>query len=336
VASLGHVAIGMTAARVHAGYRPSWRSMAAWSALSLLPDADVVGFSFGVEYGDPWGHRGATHSFAFSLIAGLTAGLIARRLERPARQLTLLVSALLATHPILDTMTDGGLGCALFWPFDLTRYFAPWRPIQVAPIGLAFFSFYGLIVALSELVLFFPLVAYALHPTGKKGHREAGVVLGLWLPAAWLVASTDPIREATVAAIFRDRTEYATGFSEKRFAAVTEGQSQLQVREQLGAPLADSWIYSPEGQAPANVAVDSGCQAVRFQNDVVLKTFAPAACESRGVRPGQPKPAVERLLGRPTDSCWHYTKGPPGRPFRLRLVCFHGATVDTIARRWVY
>ena len=51
--------------------------MAAWSALSLLPDADVIGFSLGVEYGDPWGHRGATHSFAFSLIAGLTTGLIA-------------------------------------------------------------------------------------------------------------------------------------------------------------------------------------------------------------------------------------------------------------------
>ena len=309
--------------------------MAAWSALSLLPDADVIGFSFGVEYGDPWGHRGATHSFAFSLIAGLTTGLIARRLKRPAVRLTRLVSAVFATHPILDTMTDGGLGCALFWPFDLTRYFAPWRPIQVAPIGLAFFSFYGLIVALSELVLFFPMFAYALHSPRTKG-RAVGVLLTLWLPAAWLVASTDPIREATIAAMLRDRTEYASGFSEKRFGAVTEGQSQMQVREQLGAPLEESWMYPPEGQSPANVAADSGCGAVRFQNDVVSKTFAPAACESRGVRPGQPKPEVERLLGRPTDSCWHYSKGPPGRPFRLRLVCFHGATVDMIARRWVY
>ena len=24
-------------------------------------------------------------------------------------------------------------GCAFFWPFDLTRYFLPWRPIPVAP-----------------------------------------------------------------------------------------------------------------------------------------------------------------------------------------------------------
>ena len=40
-------------------------------------------------------------------------------------------------------MIDGGLGCALFWPFDLTRYFAPWRPIPVAPIGMDFFSPHG-------------------------------------------------------------------------------------------------------------------------------------------------------------------------------------------------
>ena len=32
-------------------------SIAWWSALSLLPDADVIGFALGVEYGDPWGHR---------------------------------------------------------------------------------------------------------------------------------------------------------------------------------------------------------------------------------------------------------------------------------------
>jgi hypothetical protein len=58
---------------------------------------------------------------------------------------------------------DGGLGCALLWPFDLTRYFAPWRPIPVSPIGLSFLSPYGLMVALTELVFFAPLFVYALR-----------------------------------------------------------------------------------------------------------------------------------------------------------------------------
>jgi hypothetical protein len=35
-----------------------------WSALSILPDADVIGFAIGVPYGDPWAHRAVTHSFA--------------------------------------------------------------------------------------------------------------------------------------------------------------------------------------------------------------------------------------------------------------------------------
>lgn len=38
-------------------------------------------------------------------------------------------------------MTNGGLGIAFFAPFDDTRYFFRWRPIEVSPIGIrAFFT----------------------------------------------------------------------------------------------------------------------------------------------------------------------------------------------------
>jgi inner membrane protein len=126
--------------------------------LSLLPDADVIGFSVGVRYADPWGHRGATHSFAAALVVGVLCGLAARLFGRPAARTALLASAVLASHALLDTLTDGGLGCALLWPFDQTRYFAPWRPIPVAPIGLRFLSPSGALVAATELVLFSPLL----------------------------------------------------------------------------------------------------------------------------------------------------------------------------------
>jgi inner membrane protein len=49
-------------------------------------------------------------------------------------------------------MTDGGLGIAFFAPFDNTRYFFPFRPIKVSPIGLSFFSARGLDVIWSELL----------------------------------------------------------------------------------------------------------------------------------------------------------------------------------------
>jgi inner membrane protein len=41
-------------------------------ACSVIPDLDVIGFRFGIRYGDFWGHRGFTHSFVFAaLLAGL-------------------------------------------------------------------------------------------------------------------------------------------------------------------------------------------------------------------------------------------------------------------------
>src|SRR5213593_408979 len=166
MASIGHIAVGMAAARVHRPLvddgAPRWSSMAWWSALSLLPDADVIGFSLGVEYADPWGHRGATHSIAFALALAAAIGLAAPKFKLPRLRTWLIASVVLVSHGLLDTLTDGGLGCALLWPFDPTRYFAPWRPIPVAPIGLYFFSFDGLLVSLTELALFAPIFVFAL------------------------------------------------------------------------------------------------------------------------------------------------------------------------------
>jgi inner membrane protein len=57
-----------------------------------------------------------------------------------------------ASHGILDAFTNGGLGIALLSPFDHSRYFFPWTPIMVSPIGLkAFLSKWGLMVMKSEL-----------------------------------------------------------------------------------------------------------------------------------------------------------------------------------------
>lgn len=130
----------------------------------MLPDADVLGFRFGVAYAAPWGHRGATHSIAFCAILAALIGTLSRALRLNITRTTAFAAVVLLSHPLLDTLTDGGLGCALLWPFDNQRYFAPWNPIPVAPIGLRYFSEAGLAVALSELILFSPLLVYALWP----------------------------------------------------------------------------------------------------------------------------------------------------------------------------
>jgi inner membrane protein len=168
MASVGHVFVGMAAARWHRrGQRTIWAPFSAavvWSGLSLLPDADVVGFRLGVHYEDPWGHRGATHSFVFALAVSLVVAGVAKLARLPVARTALLALAVVASHPLLDTLTDGGLGCALLWPFSDARFFAPWTPLPVAPIGRAFLSAEGLRVALTELVFLSPVLVYALWP----------------------------------------------------------------------------------------------------------------------------------------------------------------------------
>ena len=171
MASIGHVIVGAAAARFsRKGHRTIWHPFSAavvWSGLSLLPDADVVGSRLGVQYEDPWGHRGATHSFAFAVVVSLVAYLFAKVARFDARRTALIVLAVVVSHPLLDTLTDGGLGCALLYPFSNERFFAPWTPLPVAPIGRAFLSMEGLRVAVFEIVALLPVLAYALWPKSK-------------------------------------------------------------------------------------------------------------------------------------------------------------------------
>jgi inner membrane protein len=124
---------------------------------SIIPDADVIGFSFGIPYGHFWGHRGFFHSPFFGLLLGIfVVCFFFRDLEIFTRQwffYLVFFFLLSASHGILDAFTNGGLGIALLSPFDNARYFFPWTPIMVSPIGVdAFFSRWGLMVIKSELL----------------------------------------------------------------------------------------------------------------------------------------------------------------------------------------
>jgi inner membrane protein len=122
-------------------------------ACSVIPDLDVIGFAFGIRYHTMLGHRGLSHSLCFAVVlsAAFTFSLFRPRPERSGVVfLFLFVSTL--SHALLDMLTNGGLGVALFAPVSNTRYFFPWRPIEVSPIAISrFFSPWGLRILLSEL-----------------------------------------------------------------------------------------------------------------------------------------------------------------------------------------
>ena len=125
---------------------------------AFAPDLDVLGFRFGIPYGSEWGHRGWTHSLVFALVFGALLGWIYDRLSRkdnpPGNSLTAIILwciLSMLSHPLLDMLTNGGRGCALWWPFSTDRIFFPFHPIQVSPMSISgFISEWGLTVLTSE------------------------------------------------------------------------------------------------------------------------------------------------------------------------------------------
>jgi inner membrane protein len=125
--------------------------------LSILPDADVISFKFGIPYSSPWGHRGFTHSLAFALLTGVVLLLFHRGLRSNPWNSFFIGFLSTLSHSVLDSVTNGGLGVAFLWPLTDERYFLPWRVIEVSPIGMRFFTSDGLEVIKSELLwIFFP------------------------------------------------------------------------------------------------------------------------------------------------------------------------------------
>ena len=151
---------------------------------SAVADVDVGLHSYGVEYEDLWGHRGMMHSVVFAVgLAFIVVTWLFREyagfLSRRWWMLMAFFVPLTASHGFLDAFTDGGLGVAFWSPFDTTRYFMPWTPISVSPIGLAGFVKYGgLQTLLSEMMWVWLPVTVLMMPvviTRVVLHRRRGV-----------------------------------------------------------------------------------------------------------------------------------------------------------------
>lgn len=149
-----------------------------WAAvLSMLPDLDVFTFPFGIPYGHFFGHRGFSHSLAFALMASVL--LVATEFRDSERfsgkwwRLVAFFFTVTASHGVLDAMTSGGLGIAFFSPFENSRYFLPWTPLQVSPIGRDFFSEEGFEVLLNEaLWIGLPCAALLTVRYALDAHRS--------------------------------------------------------------------------------------------------------------------------------------------------------------------
>lgn len=152
----GHVLASVTIGNGFNSIKKNFKFWFLGGLCSFIPDADVIGFSFNIPYGSFWGHRGFTHSFVFAILFGTLISFLFYRKDFFTKKgivYFIFFSLATASHSILDAMTTGGLGVTFFSPFDNSRYFFPFRPIKVSPIGAGkFFSIWGLKVLLSEAI----------------------------------------------------------------------------------------------------------------------------------------------------------------------------------------
>lgn len=157
------------------------RLLTAACLASILPDADVLAFRFGIPYASEFGHRGFTHSIAFALAVGMIGALLWRALDTTRLRVFSVLALATLSHALLDALTNGGLGVALFWPLDDARFFFPLHPIEVSPIGISgFLSPRGLEVLASEAkwiglpLLALSLTALALRRLVRRGRAGLG------------------------------------------------------------------------------------------------------------------------------------------------------------------
>lgn len=107
---------------------------------AALPDADVLGFTLGLSRDDVLAHRGFTHSLFFAVAIGFLVVILffstVAKFSKLWWGLVAFFFVATASHGVLDAMTNGGRGVAFFAPFSDARYFFPWRPIEVSPLGI--------------------------------------------------------------------------------------------------------------------------------------------------------------------------------------------------------
>ena len=128
------------------------RLLVAGVVASVVPDLDVVGLRLGIDYSHALGHRGISHSLLFALALGSLAALRAPWLKTTRRMAFAFIFASTASHGLLDMMTNGGLGIAIWWPLSDERLFLPWQVIEVSPLSFRrFVSAAWLSVLQSEL-----------------------------------------------------------------------------------------------------------------------------------------------------------------------------------------
>lgn len=138
---------------------------------AIWPDIDLVTLAFEIRPNEPLGHRGLTHSILVGAIVAFAVALAAFRGKAFWGVVALLFGAS-ALHGLVDAMTAGDVGVALFAPITNARFSSPFKLFATCPAGVdEFFGPWGALAIANELLyLVIPtaLVVTFLRPDSPR------------------------------------------------------------------------------------------------------------------------------------------------------------------------
>jgi len=173
-----HALVPLAAALAFSPRPVSWRLVIAAALAAALPDLDwVPQHFFGVPANSIYSHRGASHSLFAALAVGGIAACLHARLKVSPLAAGVVIAASMASHGLLDMMTNAGRGVAYLWPVSSVRLFADCRPIYSLPVHRADLLTQALARQLSELwQVIVPMFALAVavragRPLGTRARK---------------------------------------------------------------------------------------------------------------------------------------------------------------------
>ncbi len=161
--------------------------------VSIWPDLDYATLPFEVRPSDVLGHRGLTHSLFVAIAVGLVAFLL---FPKPARKRIAALLVLVAlSHPIIDALTAGDLGVALFWPITRARFVFPFSLVATCPVGLdEWLGYWGLVTIANEaLYIVMPLALAVGFARLPERRTRLAIYAAVWIVALFLLRVTMPL-----------------------------------------------------------------------------------------------------------------------------------------------
>ena len=129
--STTHALVPLAAAVAIARRPARWTLLVVAAVAAAAPDLDLVSHRLlGIPLTSVYAHRGFAHSLFVAVAAAFIAASFHCRLGVKPVSAGGVVGASMASHGILDMMTDSGLPVAILWPLTSARVLADWRAIH--------------------------------------------------------------------------------------------------------------------------------------------------------------------------------------------------------------